>query len=275
MLKAYCLIRAQPYYRRDAFIAGLAAAGYEVVTHQPERAKDGDVLCIWNRYSELELLADRFEAQGGTVIVSENGYLNKGGRTPKFDVHEKVQADHYYALALHQHNGGGTWPAGDASRWDALGIDVKPWRTGEGHILICPNRQFGSRVMQPPANWVADVAQRLRGRDIFCDSEIRTRPHPGNTRPARSLAQDLEGCAWVVIWASSSGVHALVEGIPVYCDAPHWICKDGDNQLVPKAKRMALLARLAWAQWRVDEISTGEPFRRLLQDGNGKTSGAV
>ena len=42
----------------------------------------GDVLVIWNRYSEMHLVASRAEAQGARVWVAENGYLGAGGTSP-------------------------------------------------------------------------------------------------------------------------------------------------------------------------------------------------
>lgn len=249
------MIRRQPFYRHDAFMAGLKAAGFQVYEGAPKNPPYvEDVLCIWNRYGEVEAIADRFEAAGGTVIVAENGYLNPGGGNPKFDAHEGKPG--YYALALDGHNGSGRWPSGDGSRWKALGIELKPWRTDGEHILVCPNRPFGSKVMMPPAGWAESVAMKFRAR--VDERDVRIRPHPGNKRPERALAEDLKDCWHVVIWASSVGIYALIEGIPVRRDAPYWICDE------LKFRREDSFERLAWAQWHIDEIATGDPFERLM-----------
>jgi hypothetical protein len=260
------MIRRQPFYRHDAFMAGLKAAGFQVFEGAPKNPPfEDDVLCIWNRYGEVEAIADRFEAQGGTVIVAENGYLNPGGGNPKFDAHEGKPG--YYALALDGHNGSGRWPSGDGSRWQALGIELKPWRTDGEHILVCPNRPFGSRKMVPPARWAEDVRAAY---SKVTPREIRVRAHPGNTRPARTLAQDLENCFAVVIWSSTAGLHALLSGIYVACESRYWICKEaaagggiGRYEAV-NSERLASFERLAWAQWHIDEIATGYPFERLM-----------
>lgn len=269
MRRAFCLIRDQPFYRRDAFFAGLTAAGYQVFNVPPARVENGDVLVTWNRYGHVQQIADRFEAEGGTVIAAENGYLNPGGGNPKFDAHEGVHG--YYALALHGHNGSGKWPIGDGSRWMALGIELKPWRMDGGHILVCPNRTFGSREMEPPPNWTLDVEDLLRRAT---KREIRIRPHPGNSRPARTLEQDLEGAWACVIWASSAGVHALINGIPVFQTAPSWICTGAaslnlnmiEDPAMDYERREGALHRMAWAQWTVDEIARGAPFKLLLNE---------
>lgn len=278
MRQAYLLIRAQPYYRRDAFAAGLRAAGCSVTMQAPARYDSDTLLVIWNRYNHHDL-ACRVDAAGGTVLVAENGYLGKGGGTPKFDVHEGQSADHYYALAIGGHNGSGRWHCGGPERFAALGVELQPWRTDGEHVLICPSRNFGRPDMLMPSNWVEKTACALRR---ITQRPIRIRAHPGNDRPKRELDEDLQGAWAVVVWASSAGVHALVRGIPVICGAPWWICKGAAFSGLDKVEllhdaadggrfgrimrhaRQGVFERLAWAQWTVTEIASGEPFRHLL-----------
>ena len=49
-------------------------------------------------------------------------------------------------------------------------------------------------------------------------------------------------------------------GIPVESHMPNWIGAQDNTE----AGRLAMFRRLAWAQWQLSEIATGEPFRRLL-----------
>lgn len=216
-------------------------------------------MVTWNRYGENEYLADRFEAAGGTVIVAENGYINPGGGTPKFDVYEGIEPWHRYALAREGHNGSGYTPVGGFYRFQDLKLRLQSWKT-DGHVLVCPGRDFGSRKMLPPQDWVRDIVPKLKQE--FPKSEIRVRPHPGNGRPGRELIEDLQGCQLCVIWASSAGVHALVAGVRVRCLSPYWVCKTkgGWNN----HSRLEALSRMAWAQWSVDEITAGIPFHHLL-----------
>lgn len=255
------MIRRDPWYRHDAFVMGLRAAGYEVHDGAPsERAGPGDVMVCWNRYYQTEQLADRCEAEGGTVLVAENGYVR--GRHDGGD---------HYALAIHGHNGSGQWHIGGPERWNALGIDLKPWRTDGEHILVAPNRSFGMRGFVMPERWGEHTADELRR---MTKREVRLRPHPGNGKPAVPLERDLEGAHCVVIWSSSVGVKALIGGIPVVCMAPWWVCKSAAHPDVLSANlrgraydvaREKALHALAWAQWSVQEIASGEPFRYLLR----------
>ena len=259
-MKAWNLTRGDAHYRHDMFSAGLRAAGYDVQKGTPGSVGRGDALLIWNRYGDWHDRATRFEAAGGTVYVAENGYLGPGGISP-----HAMNPRQIYALAAGGHNGQGRIPEGGPERFAALGVDLAPWRADGGHVLVCPNRSFGIPGMMMPPGWPADVCKRLQR---LTRREVRLRPHPGNEQPKKPLADDLAGAWAVVIWSSSAGVHALVAGIPVICEAPRWICREAswyideiDNP--PQPDRLGALQRMAWAQWSIEEIASGEPFRLL------------
>lgn len=264
-MRAFCAIRNQPVYRREAFARGLAACSYEVVfTDQhpgaPTPTSSDDALVIWNRYGTWHDLAVAFERKGCAVVVAENAYLANDRADRK-----------RYALARDGHNGSGWWPLGGPERWQALGLEIRPWRAaGAGHVLVCPNRSFGRPGFVMPNDWAAQTAAKLRR---FTDREVRVRPHPGNDPPKKPFAADLEGAHAVVIWSSSVGCEALLAGVPVFATAPWWICKSATKENLAEIEtprcywweRKRAFERLAWAQWHVDEIETGEPFQHLLQ----------
>lgn len=275
-MKAYCLIRSEPHYRRDAFVAGLTACGYKVETsYQGWPVERGDVLVTWNRYGMTESIADKFEAAGGTVLVAENGYLGPAGVSP-----HGMNPRSIYALARRAHNGRGQWHVGGPERFAALGVELQPWRRDGDYILVCPNRSFGMSGGVMPQDWALDVTRRLQA---VTKRPIRIRAHPGNYDSKVPLAGDLRRAWACVIWSSSCGVQALVAGVPVISEAPWWIChgaalKSVERQaelplLIPHVREIALKS-LAWAQWNVDEISSGEPFRYLLS-GSWQTQGAA
>lgn len=258
---AICQIRPLPHYRRDAFEAGLRKAGYSLV-NAGRPAGPEDLLIIWNRYGASESMADTWERCGGTVLVCENGYAGKDS-----DGHQ------YYAISAHGHNGSGWWPEGSEDRWAALNIPLQPWRapTDTGHVLVCGQRGIGSREMASPNGWHDHVASRLRK---MTDRPIRIRLHPGNQPAKVPLEDDLRGAHACVVWSSGSGVKALIGGVPVLFDAPAWICKGAsasvsqanlDDLPMREVERVAALHRMAWAQWSVSEISSGEPFVRFLE----------
>lgn len=246
-IAVFC-IRPEPAYRAQAISNGLARLGYKLYSspypnnrfspHGPE-----DLLVIWNRKRGIdEQGADAWERKGGTVIVLENGYLQKVDKT-------------YYAVSVHGHNGSGWFPVGDDKRFDKLGWMVKPMRDGGQYILVRDQRGIGSTLMASPPNWGKRMEANLRQHAPF---PVKLMAHPGDKGKLDKDAQALAGARSVVIWSSAIGVRALVEGIPVQHFAPHWICEKWvDN-------REAALERMAHNQWHFDEIATGEPFARIL-----------
>jgi len=259
-----------PWYRHDAFLKGLTAAGHEVHEGPPEKPDRDTLAVIWNRYGGMHELASRVEAAGGTVIVAENGYLGRGGTAPKFDVHPGgPKPHHYYSLALGWHNGRGRWFHAGPERFAALGVELKDWRTAGEHVLVCPNRSFGVGEQVMPENWADRTAARL---EKSTKRRVVIRRHPGNNAPKHPLSADLKNAWAVVIWSSGAGVHALADGIPVFCEAPYWILKNVaargsiDEPILPDPITvLANFEHMASAQWMLSEIESGEPFRHLLR----------
>lgn len=263
-LRAFSLVRQQPHYRHESFLAGLNAAGFEATSgHFNRPARPGEVLVVWNRGNDLDWIARKFESTGGIVIVAENGYIGRDENGLQ-----------HYALALHGHNGSGRWPVGDGSRWAKLGIPLKPWRAAGDFIYVRGQRGFGSPTMASPPLWHEDVARRLR---LPTKRQVRIVTHPGkpacDEAQAIAIERDLAGAHACVVWSSAMGVRALVCGVPVFYEAPHWICAGAarhgitgiEQPLMDDVARLSALERMAWAQWSVAEIATGEPFRLLLE----------
>jgi hypothetical protein len=235
MPAACCLIRSAPHYRADAFQRGLLATGHRLVA-QPSQA---DVLVIWNRYGAGATAADQVEARGGTVLVAENAYLGND-----------FAGSRWYALAKGQHNGAGAWPQGGPDRWDALGIELAPWRSGGAEIVLLPQRGIGPAGIAMPAGWAEAKCRQLRGR---------IRPHPGKYQTV-PLQQDLQRARCVWTWGSSAALKALRWGIPAHGDMPRWIGHQDNTD----EGRLAMFRRLAWAQWTLQEIENGDALARVL-----------
>ncbi|MES2018635.1 MAG: hypothetical protein V4484_19265 [Pseudomonadota bacterium] len=256
---AWNLTRRDVHYRHECFSTGLRNAGYELRNESPQ-GRAGDVLLIWNRYGQYHDLASRFERQGGTVIVAENGYLGRD-----------ENGNQYYALALHGHNGSGQWWVGGPERFEALGIPLQPWRRSGDKIVIRGQRGIGAPGMASPPNWHADMAKRLRA---MTKRPVQVIPHPGNGAESNlDHEQYLQGAHALVIWSSAVGVKALAMGIPVFYDAPDWICAGAAHRIheleIPYSDlsdmtRLGAMQRMAWAQWKLSEIESGLAFKELL-----------
>lgn len=217
----------------EALRIGLEACGFKVVRGVTNDPGAGDVLCTWNRIREGDSAARAFEAAGRPVLVVENAHWGNGflGRR-------------WLSLARGMHNTAGTFPFGGWDRWDGLGAALAPWRT-EGETVVLMQRGIGPAGVAMPRGWSAPAD--------------RVRPHPGN-RESIPLEHDLAGAARVITWGSGAAVRALMWGIAVESHMPNWIAKCENTD----AGRLGMLRSLAWANWTLEELATGEPMRRLM-----------
>jgi len=256
--------------RHGAIHEGIRSQGYTLITDErwAQRAgesRSGDVLLAWNLHGEREQLAAQFERAGGRVIVFEEAYTR--GLWPV----------KHFAASLHGHNGSGRWLPEIMDervfryRWELTGLDFAPWREDGEHVLICGQRGIGTKAMASPRDWHDKVAAQLR--PLVGDREIRVRLHPGKDKALRAtLDDDLDGCWCCVVWSSGAGVRALLRGVPVIYQAPHWIVSGAasphldDVGLPPMPDRAPAFESMAWAQWTVEEIRSGEAFAHLLND---------
>lgn len=231
-MRAWLNLRLTVPARVAVFRAGLQALGYSVqqgITYTPE---PGDLLVTWNRIHVGNAAAQAFDARGLPVLVTENATWGND-----------FAGERWYTLARRWHNMAGCFPVGGPERFDSLGVELAPWRTS-GEVVGLLQRGFGANGM--PRGWLPPGCDRIRA-------------HPGQ-REAVPLEKDLERAGRVVTWGSGAAVKALLWGIPVQSHMPGWIGEQDNTD----AGRLAMLRRLAWAQWTLAEIERGEPFRRLL-----------
>lgn len=257
-MRVCCLIRRHPHYRRDAFEEGIKTFGAQLVDEVPRDLGPQDVLVIWNRYGANEGHAKRYEATGGRVIAVENGYIG----------HDDNEHRHY-AMAISNHNGAGWWPVGEEERWKQQHITLESPRREGREIVILLQRGIGPHGIAQPKDFEQLARRKLQG----CGYPVRVRAHPGQ-KIAEPLARDLRHAAAVVTWGSGAALKALAMGIPVFYSLPCWIggmagnCGfDVGTPLPPvnEEARRRVMHRIGWAQWNIEEIARGEPFRHLLR----------
>lgn len=241
-MRAFLNLRYTVPERRKAFRSGLKALGYEIhdgITNKPQK---GDVLVTWNRIGTGEKAAQDFEAVGCPVLVTENASWGNS-----------FAGERWYHIARTRHNTAGMFPVGDEWRWDALCVDLSPFRQS-GEVVILPQRGIGSRPTAMPRDWPAKAKKRHGGR---------VRSHPGRETNVKPLEDDLAKAGKVITWGSGAAIKALMMGIPVVSDMPDWIGQQDNTE----QGRLEMFRRLAWAQWTLEEIACGVPFERLLSSG--------
>lgn len=236
--RAWLNLRHQQSERAAQFSAGLKRLGYSVEMGLTFDPRDGDLLVSWNRIGDGDRAARIFEARGGAVLVAENSSWGNG-----------LLGRKWLTLARSFHNTAAMFPNFGPERWDGLGVELQPWRSG-GETILLPQRGIGPPETAMPRGWLEGAQKRFSGR---------VRRHPGKS-PAKPLADDLACCGQVVTWGSGAAAQALMWGIRVFSDMPSWIA-DQDNT---DAGRLDMFRRLAWAQVEGHEIEDSSAIARLL-----------
>lgn len=261
--RAFVYIRDLPHYRCGAFCEGAKRAGFEV-RRSGSDFRPGDVLIIWNRYGQYDSLAMQAGRAGAIVLVSENGFAGRD-----------ANGNQFYQLAVGGHNGSGWWHVGNEDRLAKQGLVMQPWQptSPEAHVVVRGQRGIGRPGVASPPDWHNQAAHLLRQHT---KRRIAVVPHPGNGAVDDTRhEQYLKGAHALAIWASSVGVKALLAGVPVLCDAKYWICRGASHPLWDVERvdlrtahydehRRRALHSMAWAQWSLEELASGEPMRLLV-----------
>lgn len=260
MRTATLLFQNRPHYRVDSFKRGLERAGFSV-RHSANRADpESDVLIVWNRMNgRSDLVARHYEAQGKPVFVVENGYIGSDATGGKL-----------FAMSLGHHLGKGHWRVGDRDRWRSHNIELRPWREAGDKVVLLPQRGIGEPGIAMPHGWQFDTRKRL---SRVTDREIVIRNHPGANKHDPYEALDGAHCA--VTWASGAAIKAVCYGVPIVHGLPGWIGEVASTHIdaagnlevlnMSDDARLAMIERLAWAQWSIAEIESGEAFGWLLE----------
>jgi len=255
MSRACVLFRATVAYRREVFETGLKRLGYQIVDKPLPSPDSSDLLVMWNRSFHEEAHARRYESAGAKLIIAENGYIGKDEDGHKL-----------FSLALNHHNGAGRWNVGTGRRWSQ---EPQTWRSGGDHVLVLPQRGIGEKAFAMPSHWLGMIRSKLAG---MTKRPVRVRVHPG--REKTEPYDELRGAWAAVTWGSGAGIKALFAGIPVFHELPQWIgasasmlMEGADIEQPFLGDRLPMFERLAWAQWSVREIESGEAFRCLLSRG--------
>lgn len=234
----------------QAFASGLERHGWHV-TIEPQYSA-ADLVAFWG-VRNLAGIATQREI-GAEICILERGYVA--------DRFEWTSVSFGGGL-----NGRGRFygPFHDPSRWNKhfAGL-MKPWRiNANGYALVLGQvpTDMSLRNVDGPAFWAKAQAE-LKAQGY----EVRFRPHPLSFRPAQpppmpSLEEHLAGAAFTVAWNSNSTVDAVLAGVPSVAMDEGSMAWDVTGRHIappPTPDREAWAHALAWKQWRMDELASGE-----------------
>lgn len=249
-MRAYLNLRYTTDKRAQLFRSGLSRLGYKPV-HElpPQDFKPNDIFVTWNRISVGDTWANTFARAGNKVIVVENASWGN-----------EFAGDRWYHIALSYHNTKGMFSLGGPDRWDSLNVELKPFRhainKSKLSAVILPQRGIGSSPVAMPSTWLIHKTRELNKKRILNS----VRRHPGK-RDKNDIEAALSHANTVYTWGSGAAIKALMLGCHVHADYKNWIGQQNNTEV----ERLAMLRRLAWAQWRHSEIESGEAFANLLR----------
>lgn len=187
------------------------------------------------------------------------------------------QRDSYYRLSV-----GGWGPEGyvcaglPRSRFTALGLEIKPWNSGTEVIVAGSTQKAATDHGMAYMEWERRAIKRLISYGL--NPIYRPKPNDPNARPIESAGYDhrpiSEALRNARVWVthhSNSAVDALLAGVPVHCEIGAAAALSMTFDQIPNAPRRegreAFLADVAWLQWTLDEMRTGEPWMHLKERG--------
>lgn len=162
-----------------------------------------------------------------------------------------------------------------ATRFERLGLRIKPWRTGGREIVVagstakaCADHGIGYQ------EWERQVIDRLKD----CGRPVVYRPKPTDAAASpisdvpmdrRPVSEMLDSAYAVVTHHSNTGVDALLAGVPVHCETGAAAAFSVPLEQIADAPllegREQFLFDVAWLQWTLDEMRTGEAWKHLRQ----------
>ncbi|MGD9740285.1 MAG: hypothetical protein AB7O56_12150 [Bauldia sp.] len=220
-----------------------------------------DLLVLWGVHQDL---IARQQAHGGEVCILERGYIGNRFAWTSVSFGGELNGRAEFRGV-----------SDDASRFQKhfSGL-MQPWRHGGDYALLI-GQVPGDASLRPVHGhldaWYAETTAALTARNI----PVRFRPHPAASqrrrldkirsavlsRPGPSLADDLAGASCVVTFNSNTGVEASFAGVPTIAtdigSMAYEVASHSVAEMLRRPDRETWAARLAWKQWRREEMASG------------------
>lgn len=243
-----------------ALQVGLARHGIDATLARPMQYEPTDLAVVWG-HRQHQIMAGQREV-GARYLVMERGYF---GDRFKF-----------YSLGYDGLNGRADFcnASMPGDRWHKHGADLPVWKTG-GQFVLVMGQVLGDaalahvnyRAWQEKA--VVDAAKY--GLPVY----FRRHPHPRARADGThlrvpiskaTLEEDLARAAVVITLNSNSGVDAALAGVPVVTGDIGAMARDVSAHKVgdlARPCRRQWTHNLAYAQWLLDEIRSGEAWDHI------------
>lgn len=244
---------------------GLARHGIEASFVPRGTLSDCDVAVIWG-FKPPEFVHE-MQRRGTRLLVMERGYfpdrmvwsslgwdgLNNRARFPECPDRGERFAQH----------------------WPKL---LQPWKDGGRHILLIGQVPGDAALYGLNLDaWAQDTTRQIQ--QVFGTAPILFRPHPLVLRTQRvrcpvgaelstgTLQEDFAGAKCTVTFNSNTGVESVCYGIPTVTldiGAMAWpVTSHALDDEIITPDRAEWTHKLAWCQWRIEEIADGTAWDTL------------
>ena len=277
----------------DAFSTGVNACGDTGVVISDNDIKsmgglvpastDIDVAAIMGISRAAKRYFQEFLSAGKHTVYIDKGLTRHGddkygNRLPKY---YRVSVDSFQATAYFMKKDR------PPDRWETFGYEMKPWQKvgKDGHIVVAGGSEkysFWHEHEGGATGWAWRVIEEIRK---YTRRPIVYRPKPSwadavpikgtkFSRPPTVLTQELQNCHALVTFGSNSAVTSICQGVPVF------VLGDGiarpmglsdlskiESPLYPSDQdRMRWARCLAYAQWSLEEMESGECWKVLREN---------
>ncbi len=232
-------------------VRGIRAHGHEAVGGDYNHPGGGDIAVVWG-WRQSRVIRDCTE-RGVPLLVMERGHVQ-----PR---------DLWVSLGWNGLAGRGRRPAclDGGDRWKAhFAPLMREWQSDRPLALVMGQVPGDASLRGTNIDgWISEAVDALHAAGW----ETRIRQHPIR-EPARPLGDDLAAAGLAVTFNSTSGVDALLSGVPVMAadqGSMAWpLATHAFTEKPIRPDRTAWAHRLAWANWSPAEIENGEAWEALL-----------
>lgn len=246
--------------------------------HQEVKTNE-DISVIWSvlwngRMSSNQLIYEKNKKEGKRTLILEVGNLKRGETW-------RLSLDHVNRFGIF-----GNKSNLDVDRLNKIGINLHPERKDRpSNILIAcqHDKSLQWQGLPPMHEWVNQTVLRLRQ---YTDRKVVVRPHPRCLLKGPIADCDIESpkkingtyddydinynyhC--VINYNSGPCIQSAINGVPIICDSSSlaWDVSDQIENIekIRLKDRQDWILNLSHTEWTKDEIASGEPLNRILQE---------
>lgn len=255
---------------------GVEAAGDKIEMRSDSDAdmKGFDAAIFWGFWENCQRIVEVCRREGKPWVYVDLAYWGRDKNYFKVSVNERHPDDYLMK-----------WDA-PSDRWDALGLEIKPWRKPSTTAPIILAGMSGKAAWSwkfgPTVQQAGNVYERWAVAQIknHTERQIIYRPKPNwvaatpidgasydKTRPVELM---LKGAHCVVTHHSNVGTDAIIAGVPVFTRrgaAIHMGMSDShlseiEAPVYPDGREQ-WAANLAYCQWTLNEMAAGACWKHL------------